>query len=150
MCARRRVRESGGRNRSDSFLISLGKVTCASFNPNGEIIVVGSQNRTLRGYNAQTYSKLFDCLGHAGPVLCVAFHPRTEWFVSGSSDKMVHVWREGDGTLAKEAKGHRGNINGCAFDSSGQLLATAEGGGPSGRTNSIWLWNFASGNFISP
>lgn len=107
--------------------------------------MVGSQNRTLRGYNAHTYSKMFECEGHEAPVLCVAFHPRTEWFVSGASDRMIHVWRESDGVLCKELKGHRGNVHGCSFDASGQLMATTEGGGAKGRTNGVWLWDFVSG-----
>lgn len=62
------------------------------FSPNGEYLVSGSDDKTVRLIVVNT-GKYFVCSGHTQWVVSVAFSPNGEMFASASRDKTVKVWK---------------------------------------------------------
>ena len=69
-----------------------GLVYSVSFSPDGKRIVSGSNDRTLKVWDAQTGQETLTLKGHSRSVNCVSFSPDGKRIVSGSFDKTLKVW----------------------------------------------------------
>ncbi len=68
-------------------------VRCATFSPDGRRIVSGSDDNTLRLWDAATGAAIGEPLkGHSGSVTSVAFSPDGRRIASGSGDSTLRVW----------------------------------------------------------
>jgi WD40 repeat protein len=122
-------------------------VTCVSYNPNGDLIIAGAQDRSLRLWSARNGNLITLMQGHSGIVHAVAFHTQNEWVVTGGKDKNLKIWRESDGEHHRDAPGHKSTVYCLAFDrETGCIMASGDGDGPRGKSNNVWLWNFVAGN----
>ena len=91
-------------------------VGCVAFSPDGQQIVSGSNDWTVRVWDTKTGEVAAGPFeGHTGPVWSVAFSPDGQQIVSGSSDKTVRVWdaKTGD-VVAEPFEGHTGREIGRA------------------------------------
>ncbi len=81
-------------------------VDCASFSPNGQYLVTGSFDKTLRLWNAATWKVVGERLeGHKKWVTSVAWNPNGKTFASGSADGTIRVWDvESRGCVGVSAK----------------------------------------------
>jgi WD40 repeat protein len=70
-----------------------------AFSPDGTRIVSGSQDHTLKVWNAQTGQETLTLTGHHEDVNSVAFSPDGTRIVSGSEDGTIKVW---DGSVKQE------------------------------------------------
>ena len=69
------------------------QVSSVAFSPDGQRIVSGSRDKTVRIWGAGTGATLFDPLeGRTHWVWSVAFSPDSRRFVSGSGDITARVW----------------------------------------------------------
>ena len=67
-------------------------VNSVAFSPDGRHIVSGSEDRTIRLWDAQTGGQVGNPLqGHTDSVLSVAFSPDGRHIVSGSGDKTIRL-----------------------------------------------------------
>ena len=64
----------------------------ATFSPDGQRIVSGSLDRTLKIWDANTSKELKTFTGHTSWVTSVSFSPDGQRLVSGSRDKKVKIW----------------------------------------------------------
>jgi WD40 repeat protein len=62
------------------------------FSPGGKRLVSGSEDRTLRIWEAQTGQQLLTLKGHTDWVWSVAFSHDGKRIVSGSADGTLKVW----------------------------------------------------------
>ena len=67
-------------------------VTSVAFSPDGNRIVSGSYDESVRVWGAKTGEHLRELQGHTDWVTSVAFSPDGTRIVSGSHDKSVRVW----------------------------------------------------------
>jgi len=67
-------------------------VTSVAFSADGERIVSGSPDQTVKVWEAQTGKEALTLKGHTGGVLSVAFSADSKRIVSGSTDQTVKVW----------------------------------------------------------
>jgi WD40 repeat protein len=85
-------------------------------------------------------------LGGSKDVTAVAYHPLGNLLCTAGVDKLVRVWALPDGTCQRVLQGHRGHINGIAFQGgTGRVVASVEGN-PLGLNyfssdNSLILWD---------
>ncbi|MEB3885335.1 AAA family ATPase [Lyngbya sp. CCY1209] len=97
-----------------------------SFNPqNGNILVSGSGDRTVKLWDLQAKAELVTLKGHNEDVLSVSFSPDGEAIASSSRDDTVKIWAAGDGNLLNTLVGHQNDIWSVAFTPDGQTVASA-------------------------
>ena len=82
--------------------------SAAAFSPDGARIVSGSDDQTVRVWDAASGAELLVLRGHEGPVYAAAFSPDGARIVSGSGDGTVRVWDAASGAEQLVLRGHEG------------------------------------------
>jgi WD40 repeat protein len=87
-------------------------VRSVSYSPDGRHIVSGSDDKTIRIWDAETGAAVGGPLeGHTGSVLSVAYSPDGRHIVSGSDDKTIQIWDAATGVAVGEPL--KGHVNRC-------------------------------------
>ncbi|KAG9086618.1 hypothetical protein FS749_003521 [Ceratobasidium sp. UAMH 11750] len=111
-------------------------VLCVAFSPNSRRIVSGSDDGTVRIWDAETGDPVLEPLkGHTRGVNSVAFSPNGRWIASGSDDETIRLWdaETGEARLGP-LLGHSGWVWSVAFSLDGRRIVS----GSSDRTVHIW------------
>ncbi|MBI1914769.1 MAG: protein kinase [Planctomycetes bacterium] len=111
-----------------------GPVSSVGFSADGQRIVSGSYDDTLKVWDAQTGQQVLTLKGHTGPVSSVAFSADGKRIVSGSGDQTVKVWDAHTGQEALTLKGHTGPVSSVAFAADGKRIAS----GSVDQTVKVW------------
>ena len=87
----------GGEDAPDGKLLHAltghtGWVNSVAYSPDGQQIVSGSHDKTVKIWDANTGKELHTLTGHNGSVFSVAFSPDGQRIVSGGGDKTVKIW----------------------------------------------------------
>lgn len=113
----------------------VGPVLSISFSPDGESIVSGSDDTTVRLWTTATgkHVKLF--FSHLGPIWDVEFDREGKRIVSASGDGTAIVWDLTTGASRAPFTGHDGPVYTAAFSPTGPEVATG------GYDRRILIWN---------
>jgi WD40 repeat protein len=100
------------------------RVNSVAFSPDGQHIVSGSDDKTIRVWNAMTgETAAGPFTGHTDAVHSVAFSPDGQHIVSGSQDRTIRVWNAMTGeTVAGPFTGHTDSV--CLWHSR-QMASTS-------------------------
>ena len=106
-------------------------VTDVAFSPDGTRIVSGSNDGTLRIWDAATGQQVGAPLtGHSLGVRSVAFSRDGHRIISGSIDKTARIWDAGTG----QQIGHTSGVTGVAFSPDGRRIASGS------YDKTLWIW----------
>ncbi len=123
-------------------LSEKGAVRCLAYTPDGHRLITGSDDHTIRVWNADTGQPLFNITGHSSAVRSLAVKSDGSTLVSGSDDKTIKVWNLGSGQELHTLTGHRSYLNAVAISPDGQLIASAS------ADQTVKLWNLATGQEV--
>lgn len=100
-------------------------VNSVVFSPDGRFIASGSEDRSIRVWDAKTGQELNCLWGHEKAVASVAYSPNGCWIASGSDDQTVRLWEAETGREFACLLGHEHAVAGVVFSPDGQRIASA-------------------------
>jgi len=111
-------------------------INCICYSPHGSHIVTGSDDNTIRIWDAETGAVVGEALkGHTESVRSVAYSPDGQYIISGSDDNTIRIWDAGTGAaLGKPLEGHTSWVRSVAYSPDGQHIIS----GSSDKTIRIW------------
>ena len=112
-----------------------GRVTCIGLSPDGNQIVSGSDDKSVRVWDANTGEQLRELQGHTSSVISVAFSHDGNRIVSGSYDNSVRVWDAKTGEQLRELQGHTSSVYSVAFSHDGNRIVSGS------DDNSVQVWD---------
>jgi WD40 repeat protein len=117
-------------------------VFSVAFSPDGQFLVSGSRDQSVRLWNIDSGEQVRVLKGHTDRVSSVAFSPDGQFLVSGSRDKSVRLWNIDSGEQVQVFNGHTDKVTSVAFSPNGQFLVSGSG------DKSVRLWNIDSGEQV--
>ena len=115
-------------------------VNCVAFSGDGSCIVSGSDDGSVRVWDALSGVELKVLNSHTHSVQSVAFSSDGTHIVSGSDDRSVRVWDALSGVELKVLNGHTGYIQSVAFSSDGTHIVSGS------YDKSVRVWDLANCN----
>ncbi|MBW4433613.1 MAG: caspase family protein [Pelatocladus maniniholoensis HA4357-MV3] len=113
-------------------------VTSVAFSPDGQYIVSGSDDKTLRLWDNQGRLIGQPFQGHEGAVTSVAFSPDGKHIVSGSRDRKVRLWDIQGDPIRQPLQGHENDVMSVAFSPDGTYIISGSSDG------TVRLWDIHS------
>ncbi|KAK4182018.1 hypothetical protein QBC35DRAFT_421424, partial [Podospora australis] len=89
-------------------------VQSVAFSPDSKWVASGSDDNTIKIWDAATGTCMQTLEGHGGWVLSVAFSPDSKWVASGSHDKTIKIWDAATGSCTQTLEGHYSNVRSVA------------------------------------
>lgn len=126
-----------------------GRVWSIAFSPDGQTIVSGSEDGTLKLWDVRTGACLKTWTGHDHWVKSVAYSADGVWIASGSFDGAVKVWQAATGTCYHTWQNHQNTVTAVAFCPA----APAEGRSKnllvsSSYDQTLKFWDIATGSCL--
>lgn len=122
-------------------------VRSVAFSPNGQLVVSGSEDNSIRVWDARGGAARKVLRGHGSAVRSCTFSPDGSLVLSGGEDQSVRVWNvEGYQEIrvlhAKVFSGHADAVLAARFSRDGRQIVTAS------RDRTAALWDAATGRPI--
>ena len=112
------------------------------FSPDGRTIASGSQDNTVRLWDAETGAHLKTLVAHWAYIITIAFSPDGTTLASGSEDNTVRLWDVATGERLGTFFGHGAGVESIAFSPDGITFASA------GRDSVVGLWDVETGDVL--
>jgi WD domain, G-beta repeat/Caspase domain len=117
-------------------------VNSVAFSGDGRFIVSGSDDNTLRLWDAQSGQSLRVLEGHTNRVISVAFSGDGRFIVSGSWDKTLRLWDAQGGQSLRVLEGHTNRVISVAFSGDGRFIVSGS------DDNTLRLWDAQGGQSL--
>ncbi len=115
-----------------------GCVRSVSYSPDAQRIASGSEDGSVRVWDAESGVELAILQGHDMSVLSSTYSPDGQLIASGSLDRTVRVWDAHTGAELAVLHGHEAGVTCVSFRADGQRIASGSGDG------SVRIWDTQS------
>ncbi len=123
-------------DRAISSLIGHKKwIISVAYSPDGNAIVSGSADNTIKIWDAKNHNLIVTLKGHKSYVLSVAYSPDGKMIVSGSFDKTIKIWDAKKYKLLATLKGHTDIVYSVAYSPDGKTIVSGS------EDNTIKIWD---------
>jgi WD40 repeat protein len=120
-------------------------ILSSALTPDGECVVSGSLDGTIRIWNARTGGAVRRPLvGHSDGVTSIEISDDGKHVVSGSRDRTIRIWDFETGEQIREVRGHDGVVRTIAIFYGGWSNYILSGS----EDNTIRMWEFDSGEQV--
>ena len=117
-------------------------VNSVTFTPDGQMLVTGSDDLTIKLWNLTTKQEIRTFKGHSSYIYAIAISPDGQTIASGSADKTIKLWNLNTGKEIRTLIGHSNSVASVAFSPDGKLLAS------SSLDKTIKVWNLQTNKEI--
>ncbi len=139
--ARKRMPESG------RFLGALqghaDAVKAVAFGPDSRSLVSGSEDNTIRVWDASTGSFVRSFDGHLGSVEAVTVSADAQHLLSASRDRTLRLWDFATGACIRVMEGHEDVVRSAAFTGDARYALSG------GHDRTIRLWDMRTGACVA-
>ena len=121
-------------------------VTSVSFSPDGQRLVSGSRDNTIKLWSDFDMDELGATKvlrGHSSPIETISSSPDGTRIASGSKKGKIKIWDANSGKQLESLEGHTGSINSVCFNWDGSKLTS------SAADKSIKIWNVETGKVLN-
>ncbi|BDM83557.1 WD40 repeat domain-containing protein [Acaryochloris marina] len=131
-------------NWEQMILLQKDWASSITISPDGQRIVSGNSDRTIRLWDAKTGKPIGEPLtGHKDQVTSVAYSPDGQRIVSGSWDKTIRLWDAKTGKpIGEPLTGHKDQVTSVAYSPDGQRIVSGS------WDKTIRLWDAKTGKPI--
>lgn len=113
------------------------EVNTVAFTPDGKEFATGSDDRTVKIWDANSLREIRTLKGHLDWVYSVRISSDGQTLVSGSKDNTIKVWNLNAGREIRTLRGHKSYVNSVAISPDVQKIASAS----YDKTAKIWDLN---------
>jgi WD40 repeat protein len=115
-------------------------IRCASFSPDGKLVVTAGDDGTVRVWNVRTGEQTASLKGHSAPVRRALFQPDGRRVLSAGDDGTIRFWHLAPPRpYARTLEGHTGAVGSVAFSPDGRQVLTAS------EDSTARTWDLATG-----
>ncbi|MFE1171332.1 hypothetical protein [Streptomyces sp. NPDC058773] len=124
--------------RANQFTGHTGFVNAVAHSPDGRTIATGSQDRTIKLWDARTHQLRGTLTGHTLGVSSLAFSRDSHTLASGGDDRIVRLWNLRTQRTTAILSGPTNGVSSVAVSGDGHTVAAATGA-------AVRLWDARSG-----
>ncbi len=117
-------------------------VHAVAYSPDGNYIVSGSEDQTVRIWDATSGKELMQLTGHTGGIWSVAYSPDGTRIVSGGADQTVRIWDAASGEELQQLIGHWDWVWAVAYSPDGERIVSGS------ADETVRVWDAQSGEEI--
>ncbi|CAE7073922.1 unnamed protein product [Rhizoctonia solani] len=117
-------------------------INSVTFSPDGKSVVSGSDDNTVRMWNANSSSPIGEPLeGHSSYVQSVSYSPLGNLIASGSWDNTIRLWDPSTGQQSGDILKGDHTFFSVAFAPDAKLIASGGGSSYSPTGSAVQLWD---------
>ncbi len=99
-------------------------IDAVAFNPEGDLIITGSKDRTARIWHTKRYLGPIIVRGHSSAVRDVSLSSDGRSLITASHDHTARLWDRKSGNVITILKGHKGVVSSAVFSPDGKRVLT--------------------------